>query len=297
MGSSPRSRRYLDRWQNVIIIPDPTTEIGYHSYVTEWRIYSERKVNGRRKEKVLFFKPSSAPLPQAILKQSYYTESLLYLLILYFQIKYSAYQIVKRFKLLNSVIKYHYFKVFAQVWRPAPGSTSATSTKARFELVGQTAIKYRTRGTYAIADRIQVNMTGINSHKNHVNVVFMYDHLQSLSIWKIHSNVKHWKTSSLKEVLTGQSRSIHQNLFTTTTLLLDFTNYHCDCRLRFSRTMWLGCTFRTGIPSRSIRVDVMGTPDSTADILATYAADGCSTSTRSLITDGSLAENIQSRLL
>lgn len=53
LGSSPRSRRYLDRWQDVIIIPDPTTQIGYHGYVTEWSIYSERKVNGRRKEKVL----------------------------------------------------------------------------------------------------------------------------------------------------------------------------------------------------------------------------------------------------
>ena len=37
--------------------------------------------------------------------------------------------------------------------------------------------------------------------------------------------------------------------------------------------------------------------DSTGDIPVTCAEDGCSTSTRSQITDGSLAENIQSRLL
>ena len=50
LGSSPRPGRYLDRWQNVIIIPDPTRQFGYHGYVTEWKIYSERKV--KRKEKV-----------------------------------------------------------------------------------------------------------------------------------------------------------------------------------------------------------------------------------------------------
>ena len=43
-----------------------------------------------------------------------------------------------------------------QVWRPVPGS--ATSTRARFELVGHTSIKYKTKGTYDVAtvDRIQV---------------------------------------------------------------------------------------------------------------------------------------------
>ena len=71
------------------------------------------------------------------------------------------------------------FKVYAQVWRPVPGSTTSTSTTARFELVGQTQIKYKNRGTYDIADTIQVNMT--YSCKTPVDVVFKYHYL----IWTL----------------------------------------------------------------------------------------------------------------
>ena len=69
-----------------------------------------------------------------------------------------------------------------------PGSATTTSTTARFELVGQTSIKYKTRGTYSIAARIQVNMA--YSYKTPVDVVFKYHYLQSpIVLYLVHFSV------------------------------------------------------------------------------------------------------------
>ncbi len=51
LGVNPVIRRYLDKWQDIIIIPNHSVQIGYHGYLVQWKLYSERRT-GRKKEKV-----------------------------------------------------------------------------------------------------------------------------------------------------------------------------------------------------------------------------------------------------
>ena len=48
-------------------------------------------------------------------------------------------------------------QVYLQVWRQEP--SRRRGERVQFELVGQTQVRYRNRGTYAVADNIQVRPT------------------------------------------------------------------------------------------------------------------------------------------